>query len=45
MRQKEMKMKKELKGVDTVKLLEEGITISDVRELNWDTHNVFPPPH
>lgn len=25
-----------------MKLLEEGVTISDVRELNWDTHNIFP---
>lgn len=23
-------------------LLEEGVTISDVRELNWDAYNVFP---
>lgn len=41
MRQK--KIKKKLKSVNTVKILGEGVTVPDVRDLNWDTH--FLPPH
>lgn len=40
MRQK--KMEKKLKSVNTVKILGEGVTVPDVRDLNWDTHNIFP---
>lgn len=40
MRQK--KMKEKWKWTNTAKLLEEGITISAGRGLNWRTHNVFP---
>lgn len=39
MRQK--KIKKKLKSVNTVKILGEGVTVPDVRDLNWDTHNIF----